>query len=82
MSNLPPGVSDSTYGSPWNEYEINGYIDLRIFVTTSMAGPVARSEWLELATEQVKGLLEHDIKKKLNSIDGVNDMEIIDIQID
>jgi len=49
MSNLPPGVSDNTFGAPYNDIDWVGYIDVRIIVSGSVNGP--NPDWREVALE-------------------------------
>ena len=41
MNNYPPGVTDNTFGSPWNEIEIEKEVEITIkcVVSTSISGP-------------------------------------------
>lgn len=74
MSNYPPGVSDSTYGAPWNnvEEEREVTITLKAVISTSFPGPSQYSE--EKVLESIKKIIEEDFKKTSE------DYEIIDIE--
>ena len=74
MSNYPPGVSDSTYGAPWNdvEEEREVTITLKVITSVSFPGPSQPSE--EEVLESIKKIVEEDLKKTSE------DYEIVDIE--
>ena len=63
MINYPPGVSDSTYGAPWNdiEEEREVTITLKACISVSFQGPARISEY-EIV-ESIKKVGEEDLKK-------------------
>lgn len=76
MNNYPPGVSDSTYGAPWNDVEIEKEvtITLKSFITTSFPGPAQIEDSQVL--ESIKEIVKEDLKKTSE------DYEIIDIEVE
>ena len=80
MSNYPPGVSDFSFGAPWNELEIEREVEVTIkcVVSTSVSGPQ------KLTEEEENEIIESITKsrfKELEIIDGVYNPEIININI-
>ena len=80
MSNYPPGVSDFSFGAPWNELEIEREVEVTIkcVVSTSVSGPQ------KLSIEEEDEIIESITKskfKELEIIDGVYNPEIININI-
>jgi hypothetical protein len=78
MSNYPPGVSDSTYGAPWNDIEIDKtvIITLKVNIITSFQsfqGPD------KIETEQILNSIKSIIKEDLKNTS--EDYEIIDIEL-
>lgn len=74
MGNYPPGISDSTYGAPWNnvEEEREVTITLKAVIGTSFPGPSQYSE--EEILESIKQIVEEDLKKTSE------DYEIVSIE--
>ena len=80
MSNYPPGVSDFSFGAPWNELEIEREVEVTIkcVVSTSVSGPQ------KLSIEEEDEIIESITKsrfKELEIIDGIYYPEIININI-
>lgn len=80
MSNYPPGVSDFSFGAPWNEIEIEKEVEITIkcVVSTSVSGPQ------KLSIEEKDEIIESITKsrfKELEIIDGIYYPEIINITI-
>lgn len=75
-NNYPTGVSDSTYGAPWNDVEIEEtvIITLKAFITTSFPGPTQIED--ELVLKSIKSIIEEDLKKTSE------DYEIVDIEVE
>ena len=80
MSNYPPGVSDSSFGAPWNDIEIEREVEVTIkcVISTSVSGPQ------ELTIEEENEIIESITKdrfKELEIIEGIYNPEIININI-
>ena len=80
MSNYPPGVSDSSFGAPWNELEIEREVEVTIkcVISTSVSGPQ------KLSNEEENEIIESITKSRfeeLEIIDGIYNPEIININI-
>lgn len=73
MSNLPPGVSDSTFGAPWNDEEFGGVITLKVYVAGYVQGPNASKESLEAALTE----LDLEIHRKLSTLSIVSEIDTI-----
>lgn len=69
MSNYPPGVSDSTYGAPWNniEEEREVIITLKTIINVSLPGPSEYSE--EDILESIKEIVESEIPGEYEILD-------------
>ena len=72
MSNYPPGVSDSTYGAPWNDVDVE--VDVEVVLTTTVIvtvpGPgksINEDEInkcaIDIVKEEVSNLETYDIKE-------------------
>ena len=80
MSNYPPGVSDSSFGAPWNELEIEREVEVTIkcVISTSISGPQKLS--IEEENEIIKSITKSRFEE-LEIIDGIYNSEIININI-
>lgn len=69
MSNYPPGVSENTFGAPWNteDYECV----FKVYVSTSFDGPLSREDYRDEVQRFVK-----EIESQLLKIDYVDDVVI------
>jgi hypothetical protein len=54
MSNYPAGVSDSTYGAPWNEEEQDFEFTIKVKGTLYTDGPLPQSELDEIFTDLLR----------------------------
>ena len=61
MNNYPPGISDSTYGAPWNnvEEEREVTITLSASIVASFQGPDKITE--EQILEAIKEIVQRDL---------------------
>lgn len=80
MNNYPPGVSDFSFGAPWNDIEIEREVEVTIkcVISTSVSGPQ------KLSIEEEDEIIESITKsrfKELEIIDGIYYPEIININI-
>ena len=75
-SNYPPGVSDSTFGAPWNDIEIEKevVITLKTTLQVSFQGPAQISD--EQILEAMKEVIKEDLKKTQE------DYEIASVEFD
>ena len=80
MSNYPPGVSDSSFGAPWNELEIEREVEVTIkcVISTSISGSQKLS--IEEEDEIIKSITKSRFEE-LEIIDGIYNPEIININI-
>ena len=80
MSNYPPGVSDSSFGAPWNELEIEREVKVTIkcVISTSISGPQKLS--IEEEDEIIKSITKSRFEE-LEIIEGIYNPEIININI-
>ena len=80
MSNYPPGVSDSSFGAPWNELEIEKEVEITIkcVVSTSISGNQKLNN--EEEDEIIKSITKSRFEE-LEIIDGIYNPEIIDINV-
>lgn len=80
MNNYPPGVSENSYGAPWNDIEIEREVEVTIkcVISTSIPGPQV------LTTEEENEIIESITKSRfeeLEIIDGIYYPEITNITI-
>lgn len=75
MDNYPPGVSDSTYGAPWNDIDEKREvtITLKACISVSFQGPARISEYEIL--QSIKDVVEEDLKKT------VEDYEVVSVDL-
>ena len=80
MNNYPPGVTNSTFGAPWNEIEIEREVEVTIkcVISTSVSGPQKLSN--EEENEIIKSMTKSRFEE-LEIIDGIYNPEIININI-
>ena len=80
MNNYPPGVTDNTFGSPWNEIEIEKEVEITIkcVVSTLISGLQKLNE--EEENEIIESITKSRFKE-LEIIDGIYNPEIININI-
>ena len=80
MSNYPPGVSENTYGAPWNDIEIEKQVEVTIkcVISTSISGPQYLTEYEK--NEIIESITKSRFKE-LEIIDGIYYPEIININI-
>ena len=73
-SNYPPGVSDGTYGAPFNDEQFCVDLTIKITVPFTLNGPLgdSRGEAMKMGMEDVV----EQIKEILEAAD-VEDIEII-----
>ena len=69
-SNYPPGVSDNTFGAPWNDEEFN--FAFKIYCSGSVNGPLSSEDYKEKVCE-----IKSEIEKQLNEIDFLDYYEEI-----
>lgn len=72
MNNLPPGVSNSTYGAPWNDVEIE--LEVTISLGTSIPGPLLGEE-LDMTISEYKS----EVIKEIESALSEHGAEVIEI---
>lgn len=70
-SNYPPGVSDSTFGSPWNEQEFE--FTLEVTFGGTIQGPTSLDDF----NEQVAQIMKDTMKNINDKIDNVENIEEI-----
>lgn len=64
MSNLPPGCSDSMYGAPWNDIEIEREVEvvLKTYITVSFPGPDKSIDESDIENA-IKEIVKEDLAK-------------------
>lgn len=63
MSNYPPGVSDSTYGAPWNDVEIEREVVIVLKTTMSVSFPGPDDIDDDTILESIKEVIKEDLQK-------------------
>lgn len=75
-SNLPPDLTESSYGAPWNDIDGEFNIVIKVKVGVCVKGPLSKEQTtseLYNAAKSLAGLIEDHIQ---SCDDGILDVEI------
>lgn len=80
MSNYPLGVSDSSFGAPWNDIEIEKEVEvtLKCVISTSIPGP---RRITEEEKEEIIESICRDRLKEIDIIDGIDCVDIVNVKV-
>lgn len=69
-SNYPPGVSENTFGAPWNSREFE--FEFKIVCSGELDGPLSEEDYEEIVKE-----IKNIVRKQLNQIEFLGYIEEI-----
>lgn len=56
-SNYPPGVSENTYGAPWNDISFGIAVEVKLEFSFTVPGPRSKADLDEVKQEYIKEVM-------------------------